>query len=456
MLMNNIPKPLKKRIDVSSYMRNPVFFKMKNGLKVLLSENHKFPLVKITLELDHIPFLEYEKSGIQKVFGQMLKSGTKNYSKKELDYIMDYMGTSFSTSFSEISVYTLKKYLDESISILNDIIINCTFNNYEEFEKIINQKLIDIDISEKDSNTILKRVRNVLYFGKNHPYGEYETADTIKNITLNDLKELYNKYYIPNRFFVSFVGDISKEEVDYLCLTYFSKWKYKKYSDPSINKINPFSLKKSICMVDVPALTQSSICIGKPIFFRKKDPLYLAAILANGVFGDGAQSRLFLNIREKKAYTYSIFSSLISDKNVGYLSIETQVRNKVTKSTVEEILKEINEIKTNKVFSEELEIKKKEIIGQFILDLEDPDRINDLFICALRNDISFDFYKNYVENIKSVTKKDIYDICQKIYNLDDINILIVGRTDEILSSVKKLDYSIYHFDKFGNLLNKNA
>ncbi len=447
------PKSLKRKTTIN--IEQPEFFQMENGLKVLVVENHKLPLVRVGLEFDCKPFLEKDKAGIKKVFGQMLRSGTKNYSKEELDEMIDYMGSNLYTSFFEISISTLKKYLNKSVFIVNDILMNSKFDNSKELEKIIKQRIIDLHLSEKDPNSILQRVKNVLYFGKDHPYGEYETYDTIKNITLDDLKKLYEKYYIPNISYLSFIGDISKKEAEKLCNLYFSKWKKKSYLDEFSKEKYSVPSETEIDIVDLPTLTQSTICFGAPVCFKKNDPLYFSSVLANGILGGGAQSRLFLNLREKKAYTYGAYSVLKSDRSIGYFSVYTQVRNEVTEEAIKDILKEIVKIKKYKVPYEELNIKKKEINGQFILDLEDPNRISDLFICELINNLPSGFYRNYLKKIQSVTTDDIHQSCKKFFPIKNSRIIIVGNANDILPSLKKLGYPIRYFDQFGSLLKKN-
>ncbi|WP_394366940.1 M16 family metallopeptidase [Blattabacterium cuenoti] len=452
-LNRNIPpKSLKRKTTIN--IEKPKFFQMKNGLKVLIVENHKLPLVRIGLELDYKDFLEKDKAGIKKVFGQMLRSGTKYYTKEELDDIIDYMGCSLYTSFSEISIFTMKKYLNKSVSIMSEILMNSKFDNSKELNKIIKQRIIDIKLSEKDPNAILQTVRNVLYFGKNHPYGEYETRNTIQNITLHDLKKLYKKYYIPNISYLSFIGDISQKEAEKLCDLYFSKWEKKAYTDNPIIKEYTLPSKIEIDIVDIPSLTQSTICFGGPVCFKKNDPQYFSSILANGILGGGPQSRLFLKLREKKAYTYGAYSILKSDRNIGYFSVYTQVRNEVTEKAIKDIITEIFKITEKKISLEELNIKKKEISGQFILDFEDPNRISDIFICELKNNLPNGFYKNYLNKIESVTINDIYQSCRKFFFTKNGRIIIVGKASDILPNIKKLGYPIRYFDQFGSLKEK--
>ncbi|WP_185851038.1 M16 family metallopeptidase [Blattabacterium cuenoti] len=447
------PKSLKKKTIIN--IKKPKYFELENGLKVLIVDSHKHPLVRIGLELDYKNFLEKDKAGIRKVFGNMLRSGTKKFSKEELEEILDYIGSDLYTSFSGVYISTLKKNLEKSFSIFSDILINSKFDNSTELEKIIKQKITDLDLSEKDPNLILQRVRNVLFFGKNHPYGEYETYKSLKKITLHDLRELYKKYYIPNISYLSFIGDISVQEAKKLCQTYLSQWKrgIDLRDQKTFKKLKShFSPKIEIDIVDLPSLTQSTICYGFPINFRKNDPTYFSSILANGILGGGAQSRLFLNLREKKAYTYGAYSFLKSDMDIGYFYIYTQVRNVVTDKVIKDILKEIIEITKNKVTREELNIKKKEISGLFILDLEDPNRISDFFISEIKNDLPSGFYKNYLNSIRSVTINEVYLSCKRLFSVKNGRILIIGKENEILPNLKKLGYPIRFFDKFGRLI----
>ncbi|WP_185871133.1 M16 family metallopeptidase [Blattabacterium cuenoti] len=448
----NLPPKRLKRNKVIN-IENPEFFQMENGLRVLIVENHKLPIVRIGLEFDYQPFLEKYKSGIRKIFSQMLRAGTKNYSKEELDDVVDYMGINLYTSFSEIFVCTLKKYLTKSVSIISDIVINNDFDNSSELERIIKQRIIDINISEKDPNSILERVKNILYFGSDHPYGEYETEESIKNITSDDLKKIHNKYYVPNISYISFIGDISRKEVEKLCNLYFSTWEKKTYIEEAIKNEYNIPSSSEINIIDLPSTTQSSICIGSPVHLRKNDVSFFSSMLANGILGGSAQSRLFLNLREKKAYTYGAYSILKSDKYIGCFSVYTQVRNEVTDEAIKDILKEISNMAKDKVSSEELNIKKNEISGQFILDLEDLNRVSDLFICELKNELPKGFYKNYLNNIKSVTIDDVYKSCNNEKLFPNKRIIIVGKSTEIFPKIKKLGIPIRYFDKFGNPLN---
>ncbi|WP_185868542.1 M16 family metallopeptidase [Blattabacterium cuenoti] len=453
------PKPLKRKI--SPKIEDPFFFEMENGLRVVLVENHRIPIVRIGMSLDTEPVQEGNKAGLQAVFGKMLLAGTKKYKKEELENLLDYMGVTVYTSFKDIELTTMKRYLKKSMELMHEIVMHSRLDNQEELKRIVNQKIITIKISEKDPSEILEKVKNIIFFGRKHPYGEYESSKSLRRITIKDIQDLYNEYYAPNKFYLHFVGDISKEEVKDFCDIYFSDWKEKPFDDTNDEKEDLLLSKKhfiprgiEIDLIDLPYLTQSHICIGNPIFLRKEDPLYIPSILSNGILGSGPQSRLFLNIREKKAYTYGISSTLMADEYIGFFSIDTQVKNKKTGNTIKEILNEINQIVNHGINLEELEIKKQEMIGQFILSLEDLYKTCDCFISESKEEAPMEFHKNYIKNINAVTFDEVNESCRKFFHMENERILVVGNGKEIFSSLNELGYPIRFFDRNGFLTDK--
>ncbi|WP_238892336.1 M16 family metallopeptidase [Blattabacterium cuenoti] len=453
-IQSNIKHNNQKNISIN--WKDPDFFSMKNGLKILVIEHTKLPLVRVSAELEYIPFLEQEKTGIKNIFGTMLRAGSLHYSKEQLENIVDYLGIDLYTYFHESSIFTMKKYLQKSLHILSDILIHSKFDNYKEFNKIVKQRNATIRLSDKEPNCILQKISNLCFYGKNHPYGESETIDTIKNITIHDLKKLHEKYYVPNNFYLSFVGDISKKEAQNLCNEFFSEWKKKIYQYEPIPKfsLNNKPSQFEVNVIDFPFVNQSYICIGKPVNLEKSDSDYIPSILANGILGEGPQSRLFSIIREEKGFTYDIHSSLESDQYIGKFSVITTVGYDVTYEAVKTIISEIKKLVDKQVSKEELDIKKKEIIGQFILNLEYPERIQDLFICELKNNLPSGFFKNYLNKVESVTEKDIHRSCKKFFDMKNGRMFILGNMKKILHFIKKLGYPIRYFDRNGTLLKK--
>lgn len=451
---NNIMPKLK--------LKNDDFFKLNNGLTISVIENNKLPIVKIKLKFDIEPILLNNKVGIRELFSGMIRSGTKNYKKEEIEDIIDQLGTSIYTSSSVFLLSSLKKNLDKSIELFSDILLNSTFNNILEFKKLKKQEITNIEISEKDINLISERIRKFLTFGKNHPYGEFLSKKSINNININDLKKFYKQYFIPKKAYMVFIGNIKKSEVLKLCNKYFLSW------NNNSNDINDILIKNEnflsinynhtinnieIFFLDMPHVNQSNISFFKALNFKKNFSDYYSGILSNGILGGGIQSRICQNLREDKGYTYGAYSILSDDRFLGNFFISTQVRTDVTCESIEEIIKEINKILYNPVSEEELKIKKNEICGNFLLKIENYNFRASLNINTYLEKLPKNFYQNYIKNIQSTSIDDILKFFQKYIEYNKYKILVIGNADKILDKLNNLGHPINIIDKFGTYLN---
>ena len=203
-------------------------FKLKNGLQVILVENHKKPVVSFYLVPDFIPFLEKEKTGTKDILSMMMGTGTKTKSKAEIDEITDYIGATINfNGLDGIFASSLKKHQTTLLELINDIILNPVFSK-NEFNKSKKQILSGLESQKSNSQQISNNISNLLNYGENHPYGELVNEKTLNNIELKDVKNLYTKYFKPNISYLVIVGDIELEEAKNISNKYFKKWKKKK------------------------------------------------------------------------------------------------------------------------------------------------------------------------------------------------------------------------------------
>ncbi len=426
----------------------PQVFRLKNGLTVLCVEDHKYPVVRLSLAFDRDPLSQGDKAGIKDIFGEMLRSGTKKHTKEQFDEEIDQMGTSLYSSFSRIYLSSLKRYFVPSLALMNEMVLEPRFDNTQEFKKLIKRSLTKLEMSEKDPEAVSARVRNKLYYG-NHPYAEYASDESLKNIQLKDFRVFYEKFFGPEEAYLTFVGDITKEEAYKLAEEYFSNWKTHPISSKKYQLPLPLSAIE-IDMVDLPSSTQAVINVGAPVNFKKSSPDYFSASLANRILGGGSQGRLFLNLREDKGYTYGAYSSLIPNKDIGSFRAGAQVRTEVVALAVEEFLKEIRRIK-EPIEEKELTSFKNEMSGNFVLALEDPQSAARFIVEEFTESLSENFYQNYLKSLQSVTASEVTQAAKK-YISDHLRVLVVGDLQKIMPSIKKMGYPVHLFDKFGQPL----
>ena len=431
----------------------PETFELKNGLKVLVVENHKLPRVSASLTIDNNPILEGDKAGVSSLTGSLIGSGTKNISKDAFNEEVDYLGARLSFSSQGARLNSLSKYFPRILELMADGSQNPIFTQ-EDFDKEVNILLDGIKSGEKSVATISSRVQSALAYGKNHPYGEFIAKETIENIALADVQNFYNTYFKPNNAYLVIVGDVNFKEVKKLVKKHFSNWEKGElpaYSIPVVNNIT----KTEIDFIDMPNAVQSDVTVLSTVDFKMTDNDYHAVLLANQIFGGDFNSYLNMNLREAHGYTYGARSGIRTDKNTAALfSAGAQVRNAVTDSTVIQTMLELTRIRTAKVTAEELEIVKATYVGSFVRNIEKPETVARYALNIQTNNLSEDFYETYLAKINAVTIEDIQRVAQKYFSADNARIIITGKALDVLPNLEKLPYTINYFDKGANATEK--
>ncbi|TCP28041.1 putative Zn-dependent peptidase [Tenacibaculum skagerrakense] len=431
----------------------PEKFKLPNGLQVIMVENHKLPRASASLTIDNKPVFEGDKAGLSSMMGSLLGNGTTSVSKDDFNEKIDYLGANVNFFQSGAFASSLKRYFPEILGLMADGVKNSVFSQ-EEFDKEVERTLEGLKNNEKNVTAIARRVEDYLTYGKNHPFGEFTTPESVKNITLEDVKNNYNTYYRPNNAYLVIVGDINPKETKKLVTELFGDWKkgtipaytMPKATNPETTEIN---------FIDMPNAVQSEIAVVNNIDLTLGDNDYYAALLANNILGGGGTARLFMNLREDKGYTYGSYSRLSQSRYAGTFRATASVRNMVTDSAMVELQKEINKIRYQKVSEEELKNAKAKYVGDFVMDVQKPRTVANFALNIARYNLPNDFYEKYLENINAVTLDDVQNAAIKYFRGDKARVFITGKGIEVLKNLEKTsDYAIKYFDKEGNATTK--
>ena len=417
----------------------PESFKLNNGLKILVVENHKLPRVSIQLSIDNPPILEGDKAGVASLTGSLLGKGSKNITKDEFNEEIDFLGARLSFSSQGAYAQSLSKYFPRMMELMADAAIYPNFTQ-EEFDKEKEILLTGLKSEEKVVSAISGRVQRALAYGKNHPYGEFATEKTVNNVTLADVEGFYRDYFVPANAYLIVIGDVTLEEVKKLTETYFTSWT--KAVPPSFSYSEPKNVPNTqINFVDMPNAVQSEITVQNIVNLKMKDDDFIAALLANQILGGGSDSRVNLNLREDKGYTYGAYTSIGNDKYApSRFTASAEVRNSVTDSSVVEILKEIELINTKPVTEKELKTTKALYAGSFIMALEDPQTIARYALNVEKENLPKDFYKSFLEKLEKVSKADVETAAKKYFNVNNARVVVVGKGSEILSNLEQVDF----------------
>lgn len=432
----------------------PQEFELKNGLKVLVVENHKLPRVSYSLRIDNKPISTGKKAGVESLVGSMLGNGTTTISKDEFNDEVDFLGASLNFGFSGGFASSLTKYSERILELMADAAINPLLTE-EEFEKEKTKLIEGLKADAKSADAIAGRVGSALSYGKNHPYGEFVTEETVNNVSFGDALAFYETYFNPNNAYLVVIGDVDFKEVKKQVKKYFGNWTKSIDVNTTVPKPNPNVQYTQINFIDVPDATQSNISVTNNVDLKMNDPDYHAALITNNILGGGGEGYLFKNLREDKGYTYGAYSSLGTDRyGASRFNATAKVRNAVTDSAVVEALKEINRIRTEPVDPQLLKDAKAKYVGNFVMALERPQTIAGYALNIILNDLPEDFYTTYLQKINDVTVEDIQRVANKYFKADNLRIIVVGNGAEVLENLEKTGIPIMYYDKFANPTDK--
>ncbi len=433
-------------------INKPQSFVLKNGLKVLVVENHKLPRVSFNLTLDNPPYAEGNKKGVSDILSGMLGNGTETITKDVYNEEIDFLGANINFYSSGASANGLSRYSKRILELMADGALNPLFDK-AEFEKEKEKIIEGLKADEKSVSAIARRVENVLVFGKEHYKGEYTSEETLKNVTFDDVLLNYNTYFVPANAYLVIVGDVNFKEVKKEVERLFGTWK--KATAPQLTYTAPKDVQYSqINFIDTPNAVQSEIALVNLSNLKMTDKEYFSVLLANQILGGGGEGRLFLNLREKHGWTYGAYSSIGAGKYINKFRSSASVRNTVTDSAVVEFFNELKRIKTELVSEEDLRNAKAKYVGNFVMQIEKPSTIAGYALNKETQGLPEDFYENYIKNINAVTAEDIKNAANKYFLSDKTRVVIVGKAGDVLpgleSMSKKEKLPIFYFDKYGN------
>lgn len=370
---------------------------------------------------------KFDTMGGESLFvSKMLTEGTKNHKATEISEFFDQFGAfiEINQSFERlaITVHGLTKHLIKLLPMLKELISESIFPEPEfAVQKNIASQTLKVNL-EKTAFVASQTFREQI-FGARHPYGKSINQAIIENITPEAVREFYAKQISGKLFTIFLSGSFGEEEIKGLNEVFgqMPASSPEKLEDkfPETPKVGENLL------VNRPDNLQSSIRLGRKLFNRSH-PDFFKFIVTNTIFGGYFGSRLMKNIREEKGFTYGISSSLIPQREGGYLIIGTDVKKEFTQQTIDEIHKEIVRLQTEQISENELETAKNYMIGSFVGSLNTPFEVADRQKVIILENLPADFYQNYIQQVSAISAEDVMEIAKKYLNADELCEVVVG------------------------------
>ncbi len=410
-------------------------YKLDNGLQVQLIEDHRVPFLTVALGIKAGSAYESkDKLGLAEMTADMLNEGTTTKKSKEIADETDFIGGGLKAvsdfDFTIVSGSALSKYSDRLVDLLSDIVFHPTFP--EEELKLAKTNLTQaLAMKRSEPDFLVEERFNKVVFG-DHPYSVVApTPTTIENIARKDLQDFHDTHYLPNEATLVIVGDFDPAHLKQQIESKFGTGIWKSDTMPVVQLPQlPKQNGRKIYLVDRPGSVQSSIKLGN-VAINKTDPDYFPVAVANQILGGAAHSRLFLNIREQKGYTYGAYSSVAAHRQPGPFAAEAEVRTEVTAPSLEEFLYELSRIRDVKVTDKELKDAKTYIVGSFQLGLETQSGLAQRLLELKLYDLPDNYLETYSDKVMAVTPDQIRKVARKVIDDNNLVISVVGDASKI-------------------------
>ena len=404
-----------------------------NGLQVVLAESHTFPKIAMQLFFRAGNALVAHRSpGLAGMTAAVVRAGTTTRSSHRIEEDLRRMGADLGTSAgadaSVIGVAGLSEFSAGLLDLVGDLARNATFPE-DEFERERRQRLEELRIERTTPSFLAnERLRRVL-FGE-HPYAV--VAPTEAQMSAYDraaLVEFYKRHYSPADAVLIVVGDFKTSELFPLIEKTLGDWRAPQ-PEALQQTEPPRQHGRRVHLVHLPGSVQTQTLVGN-LAITRRAPDWHATILANTIYGGAFHSRLIMNIREQKGYTYSPRSGLNPLRQHGYFTISAAVRNDVAAATLTEVFYEMDRMRSLPVTPEELDSARNYLTGVFSLGVATQDGLLGQLSTVYLDRLPEGYLEGYRDRVRALTADDVLGAARRHFDSANAQIVLVGDREQI-------------------------
>src|SRR5258708_387391 len=422
-----------------------------NGLGLVVVEDKRLPLISFRLAFRSGDANDpADRPGLSDMMSSLLTEGTAKRNSRQIAEEVERFGTTLavgsSSDFTTVAASSLSVYSDEILDLMADVTLNPSFPQNEVDLTCENTKQMLIQQRAQPTFLASERLSQVICGG--HPYSRLApTPEMLDSMTRDDLVKYRDATYIPNNAVFMVVGDVDREAMLARIEQLFGDWQPGALPDLKLPAL-PRRNARSVYVVDRPGSAQSNIVIANEGITRTS-PDYFPMLLMHTILGANASSRLFMNLREEKGYTYGAYSNLDARRLAGTFRATAEVRTPVTGASLHEFFYELERIRDEPVSEEDLKNSKSYLAGGFPIRIETQDGLVDQLVSIRIYDLPDDYLETYRERVNAVTAEDIQRVAQAHVTPDSAAIVIVGDAAEISEQVKPYADMIELYDTDG-------
>jgi zinc protease len=407
--------------------------RLANGLEVVLAESHTIPKFHGELFLRSGNAAAMHRGpGLAEMTATVVRTGSAKRPSRQIEEDLRRLGADLSSHAgadnSAIAFAGLSELAEPLLQLVNELAREAAFPE-PEFERERRQKLEEVKLDRTQPGFLAgERLRKVL-FGA-HPYAQVApTEEQVAAYKRDDLLSIYRDFYTPENALLLMVGDFDSAAMLNTIEKVFGAWSGKTPTVPQ----SPEPAKprgRRVHLVHVPGAVQAQILAGCHAITRKH-PDWIKLGLTNSLYGGAFNSRLVMNIREDKGYTYSPRSGVNPLRQYGYFSVSAAVRNDVVAASLTEMFYELDKLRALPVPEPELADARNYVSGVFSLGLATQDGLLSQLATVALNELPDDYLETYREKVRALTPADLLSTARKYFDSANMQIVVVGDRTQI-------------------------
>jgi len=426
---------------------------LSNGLQVILAESHSIPKFHGELLVrSGNAAIANRAPGLAEMTATVVRTGTQKRVSRQIEEDLRRIGADLSShagsDISAISFSGLSEFAEPLLGLAQELAREASFPE-AEFERERRQKLEEVKLERTQPGFLAsERLRKVL-FGT-HPYARVSPSEAqVAAYKREDLQTAYRDFYTPENALLLLVGDFEPREMMKGIERVFGAWGGKKPEAKAFpTPANPRG--RRVYLVHMPGAVQTQILAGCHAITRKH-PDWITLGLTNSLYGGAFNSRLVMNIREDKGYTYSPRSGVTALQQYGYFSISAAVRNDVVAASLTEIFYELDKLRSLPVPAAELADAQNYLSGVFSMGLATQDGLLTQFATVAQHELPDDYLETYRAKVRAVTSEELLATARKYLDSANMQIVLAGDRTQIESQAT-LFGDLEIFDAQGNRL----
>ena len=419
-----------------------------NGLSLVVVEDTRLPLVSYRLAFRvGGAFDPPELPGLTDLLAGLMPEGTQSKTSKEIADEIARMGASLSaganSDYTMVAASALAQFNDPVMDLLAEVALEPSFPENEV--ALAKQNTTESLRQQRAQPSFLasEMVARVM-FG-DHPYSVVApTPESIDRCSREAFVRFHRSKLVPNNAVFIVVGDVHYEDILKRTESLFSTWQRGEELVANF-PAPPVRTKRTAYLVDRPGSAQSNIVIANSGIIRTS-PDYFPMLLMHTVLGANASSRLFMNLREDKGYTYGAYSNLDARRSAGTFRSTAEVRTPVTGDSLKEFFYELERLRNERVSAKEIADAKSYLTGVFPIRLETQEGLTDQLVQIKMLNLPDDYLQRYRERVQAVTVEDIQRIAQKYVKPDEAALIVVGDGASVQEQIKPYceDIDVYN------------